>query len=235
MIKKNDDDEDENYFSDFLKLYTFEDININPKRQKYYSKYFLALGNIEEFLNLQPVFSTDINEDNVIDKLLFLININKQQDITTDIPEMLPIQNIINFISTHFEQIDKEKMKRLDNDIIERIINNKNLKLHDEDSLVTFLLDLYSKNSNTSSLFEYVIFNNLSKEMIEKFVNEFDIEYLNSSIWKAICQRLIGYDKTSTSRYIENSNVIQISLKNNDKFDGIFQHLNSNVNGTITN
>lgn len=44
----------EDYFTDFLKLYTFESIKITPKRQQIYSQYFYALGNFDEFFRLLP-------------------------------------------------------------------------------------------------------------------------------------------------------------------------------------
>ena len=224
---------EEDYFSDFLNLYAFNDIKIDPKRQKYYAKYFYALGNIDEFLHLQPEYSTDISEDNAVDRLLLLINIIGKHEMTINMPGIGTIRNLINFISRHFENIDKEKMKLLNIDIIEKIINNENLKLHDEDSLLNFLLEIYSKDDRFCSLFEYVIFNNVSKEMMEKFIQQFDINHMNLSIWKTICQRLFGNTKSFATRYSEKAKVVHILHDKEKEFQGIMQHLNAETGGNV--
>lgn len=184
-------------------------------------------------MHLQPENSTDISEDNAVDRLLLLINIIDKHEMTINMPEIGTIRNLINFISSHFENIDKEKMKLLNIDIIEKIINNENLKLHDEDSLLNFLLEIYSKDDRFCSLFEYVIFNNVSKEMMEKFIKQFDINHLNLSIWKTICQRLIGNTKSFATRYSEKAKVVHILHDKEKEFQGIMQHLNAETGGNV--
>ncbi|KAK8871617.1 hypothetical protein M9Y10_007352 [Tritrichomonas musculus] len=223
----------EDYFSDFLKLYTFENTKIDPKRQQIYSKYFYALGNYDEFFRLLPDYYNEISEDNALERLILLSNIATQHDISINLQEMEVIQKLINFISSHFESIDKEKMKQLNNDIIEKIINNENLKLHDEDSLLEFVLELYSKDENSYELFEYILFNNISEEMIEKFIDKFSIEYLNLGIWRSICQRLLGKEKSGIDRYTEKAKIEKFGDDEGRQFEGIMNHLTVESGGNI--
>lgn len=52
------------------------------------------------------------------------------------------MKRTIDFISTIFEKIDKERLKKMNVDVIEMIISNENLKLCEEDSLLQFILGL---------------------------------------------------------------------------------------------
>ena len=231
--KQQAEEETEDYFSDFLKLYTFENLKIDPKRQQIYSQYFYALGNYDEFFRLLPEYYSTITEENALERLILLSNIVTQHGISIDFQEMSVIQNLINFISSHFESIDKEKMKQLNDDIIEKIINNDNLKLQDEDSLLEFVLDLYSKDENSYKLFEYILFNNVSEEMIEKFINEFNIEQLNLGIWRSICKRLIGKEKSDIYRYTEKAKIEKFGDEKGQQFEGIMHHLTVESGGNI--
>lgn len=143
------------------------------------------------------------------------------------------IQNLIDFISSHFELVDKEKMKQLDDHIIEQIINNENLKLNDEDSLLEFVLDLYSGDAKSCELFEYIEFNNVSEEKIENFINKFELEHLNFGIWRSICTRLIGREKSDRSRYIEKNKIEKFVFEEGQEFKGIMHHLTVESGGNI--
>ena len=46
-------DENEDYFQDFLELQNFQEQELDEKRRKKHSEYFIELGNISEYLNLQ--------------------------------------------------------------------------------------------------------------------------------------------------------------------------------------
>lgn len=114
--------------------------------------------------------------------------------------DMIDIKNVfivemIDFCSSHFEEIDKEKLKGLQIDIIEEIIKNDKLRLSDEDSLLNFILSINEDVQTKSNLFEYVLIKNLSEEGLRKFVDHFDIEFFNGSIWHNICDCLLFHGK----------------------------------------
>ncbi|KAK8883244.1 hypothetical protein M9Y10_045895 [Tritrichomonas musculus] len=87
-------------------------------------------------------------------------------------------------------------MFQLQKVIIENIISNGNLKLQDEDMLLNFLIDLYEKDVTYGPLFEYV-----SEESLQKFIDVFDIEFMTNGIWKSICERILPTNKAGTSSF----------------------------------
>lgn len=115
------------------------------------------------------------------------------------------INSLINYISSNFDDIDKEKLKTLDRNILERIIKSDTLILEEEDNLLTFIVDLYKKDQMYSDLFEYVYFVNVKEETLEEFVNCFSLDYINSGIWMRICQRLFHSKQNQfpVNRYFE--------------------------------
>lgn len=149
------------------------------------------------------------------------------------IQENESIKESINFASSHFEEINKEEMKTLDQDVLEEIIKNQSLRLNDEDSLIEFVLELYEIDCKYSSLFEYVEFKNAKVDSLQKFIDIFDIEFLNSQIWKRICQRLISSETVDekSDRYIVN--YITKEHKEGDEFDGLLRYLSDKTGGNI--
>lgn len=224
--------EEEDFFLDFLKLASFEDIKIDLKRQQRFMNYFYALGNFDEFYLIQPDFFEEINEDNAIDRLILLTN-NKNIRLTSNLRLTESINNIITFISSHFESIDKEKMKQLHPNIIESIISNKSLKLQEEDTLLGFILEMYEKDRTTSPLFEYVLFNNVSKDMIETFLQEFDINDINNGIWKSFSKGIFSASLNDTSRYTEDRLAMVFEHDRGKEFEGIMKYLTNETGGNI--
>lgn len=85
---------------------------------------------------------------------------------------------MIDYASSHFDEINKEEMKTLDLEILEEIIRNSSLQLEEEDSLIEYVLDLYKSDSKYSILYEYVEFKNVKVEYLKKFIEEFDIDFI---------------------------------------------------------
>lgn len=84
------------------------------------------------------------------------------------------MQEEIDFISSHFSEIDQEKLKNLGVSHIESVISNPKLLLENEDSLFQFIASLYSENSSLSYLFENVDFLNISDDCVKHFYEIFD-------------------------------------------------------------
>ncbi|EAX92743.1 hypothetical protein TVAG_334460 [Trichomonas vaginalis G3] len=93
------------------------------------------------------------------------------------------ILEICDFISSHFFEIDENKLKSISPyigyDNIERIIKSKKLFLKDEDSLANFIVSLSRKSETFYPLIEHVHLEFCSEEIINKLV---DISDENSSI-----------------------------------------------------
>ena len=225
------DNEDTDFFQDFLNLSTFKEEEIDDQHRKHYIEYFLQLGNINEFLRLQPEYFDDLSPSNIIDRLQFLYRQTQKQKIESDDK----IQELIEYASEHFETIPKEEMKALDIEIIELIIQNERLKIEEEDSLMKFVLELYSKDRKYGVLFEYILFNNVKEETLEEFVNEFELEDLNSKIWEVICKRLLSKTERIERiiRYLNPNEIITKEHKEGDEFNGLFHYLNDKTGGNI--
>lgn len=122
---------DKDYFEDFLKLGTFQNIEVDSIRQHLFSEYFYMLKNTNEFFRIQPNYLQGLTEGNAIERLILLTNVISKFG-ESFFQKTNPINEIISFVSSRFESINKEKIKQLDINIIEQIISNKSLKLIDE-------------------------------------------------------------------------------------------------------
>lgn len=231
---------DKDYFEDFLKLGTFQNIEVDSIRQHLFSEYFYMLKNTNEFFRIQPNYLQGLTEGNAIERLILLTNVISKFG-ESFFQKTNPINEIISFVSSRFESINKEKIKQLDINIIEQIISNKSLKLIDEDSLLQFILNLYEEDHSYSRLFEYVLFFNVSNKMLEKFINCFDIDDINSIIWKSICYRLrlskVEYFRNS-KRYNDTENnqlflIKEFSCRKSHEFEGIMKYLTDKTGGNI--
>ena len=222
----------ETYFDDFLKVGMFSKMTLDSSHQQYFSYYFYALGNIKEYLRLQPTFFEEITINNVIEKIKFISKL--LQKFPMEAPNEDIFRNLIDFASQNFEHINKSEMSKLN---IEMILKNKNLQLSNEDSLMEFIINLYEKNHEYSILFENVIFTNLTNGMIEKFISIFDIEFLGTNTWISICKRLLltpTKNIESATRYNEKENSsIEFKFDENNKFNGIIKYLSKKTNGNI--
>ena len=224
------------YFEDFLKLGIFTKYTLDPTRQKYFAAYFYALGNIKEYFRLNTKFFDDVTTENVIEKIqsisALLSKFGQDDSSSSEI-----YRNLIQFASNHFEDINKDKMKKLSIDNLELIIKNENLQLINEDSLMEFIISLYDDNHKNAKLFENVLFCNLSVKMIEKFITTFNIEFLDWSTWNSISKRLLvvsEINETNTTRYKRNPiKSTEFKIDPNNNFNGILKYLSDKTNGNI--
>ena len=220
---------EKDYFSDFLKLTDFKPKKISDIQRKHYIEYFIQLGNIEEYLRLQPEITEEATIDNIIDRLQFLAEYSYIYDIKNN----FNFQRIISFASSHFSSLSKEGLKRLPIEILSEIIEDESLKIDDEDSLLNFILELYLEDDKYSILFEYVQFLNVSEETLIKFINKFNVEHINSGIWNSICRCLLPSQKVefNQDRYIEKHK--KFEHDSNNEFHGILRYLSEETHGNI--
>lgn len=233
----NDDieySEEVDFFQDFLNLSTFQNCKIDSEHQKRYMEYFLNLGNIDEYFRIQKDYFHEITIDNAIDSLISIIKITSS--VSQDFNDQInPKNEIITYIANHFEDIDKEQIRNLQYEIIEEIISNEYLRLNNEDSLLEFVLSLYSEDHSYSNLFEYIQFSNVSEDSLFSFVDEFEIESINKQIWDSICNRLLpNFSKSikiNTIRYLPD--FIEFRYTKGKDFEGIMHHLSEETQNNI--
>ena len=257
----NTSDKNDN-FEDFINLSNFETVIIDKNRQKTYSEYFYQLGNINEYIRLHHEPFEATNSDNAIDRLISISqnaslisnHLSKEPMILSNSTfydsfdnKMENVNDLVAYIASNFESVKKEEMKSLSLEIIEDIISSPALKLKDEGSLLNFILELYENDSKFSVLFEYVIFANVDDELLENFINEFNIEYINKNIWSSICNRLL-HSKLDSDNEIENkrytsknrlklakchNDILDFELQEEKDFNGIMKFLADETSGNI--
>lgn len=78
------------------------------------------------------------------------------------------ISSITEKISSHFYQIDKKKLFNLPRPIIFSIISNEHLKTENEDSLLDFIQEIFSKSNEDEE--------NQSKILMPLFLNKYQLK-----------------------------------------------------------
>ncbi|OHS94048.1 hypothetical protein TRFO_39767 [Tritrichomonas foetus] len=255
-------------FKRILELVSFTPICIENEEIAFFEEVLFKLGN-EEYLSINPIFKGEITIDNVVSRIANKFRFHKGSTKNSSNYDFF--EDEIKFLSEHFHEIienknEKENLVNLATlgnfgiEFLEMILQKDNLKLDDEDSLFNFVLSIYQKNTElknqknqkhrkyhiSSALFEHVQFEYLSKESLEKFIKLFDIDNLNSKIWKSLCNRLIlapaadkNKNKQNDSKKGENkseqkaskfSEPIEIPYKDTLN-DGLFAYLHNKCGG----
>lgn len=243
----------QDYFNDFLNLTSFDNSTLDSLHQKYYSEFFLLLGNIDEYFRIQPEIINEITNDNAVDILISIshkyhkiykkIEFNSQIDLNS-LYNIESVHKVISFISSNFEKVKKSRLTELDISLLEQIISNENLQILEEDSLLMFAISLYEKDSQYTSLFEHILFQNVSEKALSTFINKFNLEDINYSIWNSICNRLVptlfNDDKEQENidlkerkifRYIQK--VSEFEHQKGNELHGILRHLTEKTGGNI--
>ena len=214
---------DKGDFNQIIQYGEMKAINIKEEIKPYFENIMKKLGNSNEFCRFSKEFTGGISYENVFQR------IKSKQELDIDFDEE------VLFISSNFHDFYTKyhnAIFALDVDIIEQIISNKNLKINDEDELFDIVHNLYMKSKEYSLLFSHVLFMNLSIESIRKFNENFDINYINRSIWQSICHRLEqNVSKESKKAYQEshqeflNNRYIIQQKQTNKRQEKIIQHL----------
>lgn len=88
----------------------------------------------------------------------------------------------IEYASSHFFEIceeSEEEMKSLQATTLSKILRSRNLHLKDQ--LLNFLNTLYGIDTYNSSLYDTVIFTNVTSECMKKFVDTIELKDVNES------------------------------------------------------
>lgn len=152
----------------------------------------------------------------------------------------------IEYASSHFFEIceeSEEEMKSLQATTLSKILRSGNLHLKDEDQLLNFLNTLYGIDTYNSSLYDTVIFTNVTSECMKKIVDTIELKDVNDSTWRSLALRLCSEiknkdEKNDDEKRYEKSIKI-LPNKEGRELNGIISYLNkktgSNIhdNGTI--
>ncbi|OHT04451.1 F5/8 type C domain containing protein [Tritrichomonas foetus] len=190
------------------------------------------LGN-DDYCEFNQQFNESITADNVISRIKSKLHFKQKLNSSLEI-----IREELDFISKNFyKMMGNDELLSLGIETLEIILQNKNLKLQDEDSLFDFIGSLsqksekYINSTQYQTLFEYVKFEHLTQKSIQKFISIFDINLLDSCIWSSICRRLVltpnNDENTDIPRFRK---IIKIPFKGTLN-EGVFHYLKQKCDG----
>ncbi|EAX87668.1 hypothetical protein TVAG_112720 [Trichomonas vaginalis G3] len=137
---------------------------------------------IKELIDLyktQVIDKMELDKNNCLQLLEFYF------DISPRYPHYCSkLLECCDFISNHFFEIDQNKLKSISKkigfDILQKIVINDKLLIHDEDSLANFVLSLIEVSEIFSPLIENVHFEFCSESIVNKLIDLSDeINYKN--------------------------------------------------------
>ena len=213
-------------FNQIIEYGEMKTINVKEQETQYFENIMKELGKNDEFLRFRKEFHEDISYENVIPRIL----IKKELNINLD--------KEVSFLASNFQNIYAkypEAIFTFDVDIIEQIISNDQFKISNEDVLFDIILKLYMKSKEYSTLFSYVIFINLSKQSIQIFNENFDINDINNSIWEKIYCRLEQdiSSESSIAYYKSQEDFFNKRYINYRRHEHIIKHLSEQCHGNV--
>lgn len=181
------------------------------------------LGNVDIYTQLTE--KTEINVNNVVPIL-------KRKLESKQLTESKSIDREIDFIARNFSEISQYQLMELDYDTLNMIFSMDTFHINSEDDLFELIYQLIEEDSESEYLLEFVQFEFLSQDRLKKYLSLLDIDTINTSLWKRICNRLLSVPPRpmiESSR--KSNNIIQISFDNKNQFNGIFRYLNNQCKG----
>ena len=255
--------EENHDFNEILSFVSFESKNIEEKDKEYYSSIFYALGNESMYQRINPTIDSKISIDNFLERIEEKENFyNKISNIKSGFNKeslqnnclmhnfknrdiIKSIEEEIQFISSHFYELDRKAIKKLNTRYIFEILKQHNLKIESEDELIDIINeiylerrgkeedDLYENEFSVRNLYEFVLFDFLSAQKLREFKEIFEFEDITLKIWESIIDRALNAERKepSTERYKSKSKIFKI-IENRD-FEGIIRHLTEETGGNI--
>lgn len=218
-------------FEEFLNSFSLENAQLDVYHQEAFSRYFYVLGNVDNYLKMQENYLKELNIETSIPLLLRL---QKYGTLGTD--HLSIEKEIINFIASNFDSIDKTQLMEVSNETLFEIFESEEFKVSDEDSVLDFILSKYETDRSSSILFSKVYFTNISKKYFRRFVESFNFDDIDRHIWNSLCSSYEENIKISKNSFIQETNNYEIFVLdhvNGNEFNGIMNYLTSKTNGNI--
>ena len=131
----------------------------------------------------------------------------------------------INFISSNFYKLDKSykaDIQKFSLNTIEKIFMNPKLVIRSEDQIISIINELYLKDKAYSTLYEHVLFINVSPIKMKIFLQNFDFSDLTGGIWSRLSDRMseqVFVEDSGKFPHRYNMNITNyIDLTNNQNF-----------------
>lgn len=97
-------------------------------------------------------------------------------------------------VASRFYEIDSETLAKIDLETAQLLLSSPSLRIESEDVLYEFVASRSEEDPKFLSLFEFIFFEYLSINCVEKFAvfaSENLLESMNTGIWARICGRLV--------------------------------------------
>ena len=223
-------------FAHIMELNNFQEHKIDNDEFEFIIEVIEQLGNDSIKIIKDDKSHTEINEENIFSTLSNHMKHEKFYE--------KELNDERRYISTHFYELypkHKTEFYQLSHSTLSEIINDDQLQLRDEDQLLEMINELYSKDNRYETLYEHVIFTNVSGEKMKEFVEIFDLNDLTNSTWKSLSKRLFQEIKETNNeifeknklRYKEKKSIKEFPYKKGQELNGIFRYLTNKTGGNI--
>ena len=149
-----DIDDPKKLFNNIISLFQSDTIIVNPEDYNFYLK-IISLLKIE---SIYPQIKKLFNEETKLANCIDTLNNKKLYN--------LPINNEIDFISKNFYMFKSKDILKIDKDVLIQILNNTSLKIKNDDDFIRLIVKIVKENKNYQFMFDYVHYENLSKEIL---------------------------------------------------------------------
>jgi hypothetical protein len=172
---------DENrLFESFLLLGRGHELSVSASTATFFGSVCEELGNVELLSMIWDDFGGSLDVRSCISRLRLLRSLDGTRKREVD------------YLASHFHELSPTDFSQLEVEDLYEILSQDSLKLLSEDCLFEFLCSSFEQSDCYFGLLEFVRFEYLSAEMIDRFApfsfESFD--FLTVSIWHRICERL---------------------------------------------
>lgn len=217
-------------FSHFLNLFNFKPITISESEMPFIAEVTEILCN-ESILhsnsnNIKLTINNVISQIKLHDKFGIFYSSQLQEDI--------------DFISKHFNEIivkeKKEEFLNISTEIFAKILANEKFQIESEDQLLRFLNHLYKSDSKYAPLYSFVIFTNVTCEVMNEFIEVFKFCDISNEIWSVLRERLKKDIKEEQKIQVKNRYTLRDAhLFSGNPFEGIIKFLRNKSKEQIQN
>ncbi|OHS93485.1 hypothetical protein TRFO_40241 [Tritrichomonas foetus] len=198
-----------------------EDFVIKEKERPFFIEVLEEFKNLD-VLNILPEFEGDLSIENVVSRLVIQTRIFSEDTLTI-------VNKELDYIAKNFFLIPQNELLSLPIEQIHVIFANPELCTENEDLLINFIFQLIENAYKTLdltqeipqgedsplkeiyALLEFIDFNKLTKESMEKFVKIFEYGNFTNGIWQSICNCLLSHYETTPNNPVRYPTKIEFS------------------------
>lgn len=199
-------------------------IDINEEQAFKMRLLSIILGNEELFTKINENFPPDYSEENIS---TYLTNIQCYYHFSQFSPDF-DFAGVISFISNHFYLLDLDEFLKIPRRMQYLIISNPDLQINNEDSLLEVVIQIIESDQKKDEIedirfLEQIEFAGLSEDKLCQFLNNFDINEINTVLWQNLYQCFFNHFDKNVKRILRKIRKETIEFDGNklNQFNGI--------------